>query len=97
MKNEPLSGQPDPHHLPVIRASELAQFSFCRRAWWLATVKGNQPKNQAALSRGVFTHNRHFQHVQTAQRWRYASVFLLSGGGLLLLAILLWQLLIPYF
>lgn len=95
MRNEPVPGQADKQH--VIRASELAQFSFCRRAWWLAAVKGHKPQNQAALSRGILTHNRHFQHVQTAQRWRYASFFLFCGGGLLLLMVLLWHILNSYF
>lgn len=93
MKNEP-GDQPK---VPIIRASELAQFSFCQRAWWLAVAQGYPPKNQGTLSHGVSAHNRHFQHVQTAQRWHKASVFLLGGGGLLLLAVLLWQLLISYF
>ncbi len=97
MKNEPAPGQADSRPAPIIRASELAQFSFCRRAWWLAAIKGHRPHNQATLAYGVTTHNRHYQQVHTAQRWRYASFFLLGGGSLLLLALVVWQLLLPYF
>lgn len=94
MKNEPVINQTDYNPLPLIRASELAQFSFCQRAWWLTVAKGHQPHHQASLNQGVLTHNRHYQHVQTAQRWRYASFFLLGGGGLLLVVIIVWTLLI---
>lgn len=95
MRNEPVPGRSDNQH--VIRASELAQFSFCQRAWWLAVVKDHTPKNQVSLSRGILTHNRHFHQIQTAQRWRYASFFLLYSGGLLLVVVLLWHILNSYF
>jgi hypothetical protein len=79
--------------LPLIRASELAQYSFCRRAWWLGTIKGIPSGNQAALTRGGQIHRSHAHQVQTALRWHHASFFLLSGGGLLLIIVLAWLLL----
>jgi hypothetical protein len=44
--DDPAGDAPDPpaqprsplplDNLPFIRASELAEYSFCRRAWWLS-------------------------------------------------------------
>ncbi|MBE7469003.1 MAG: hypothetical protein DPW09_27090 [Anaerolineae bacterium] len=70
--------------LPLIRASELAQFSFCQRAWWLNTIKQIPPNNQAVLKHGTQIHRLHTRQVHSALRWRQASFFLLAGGGLLL-------------
>lgn len=70
--------------LPLIRASELTQYSFCRRAWWLGTVKRVPANNQAARTRGIRSHRDHANQVQSASRWRQASIFLLGGGGVLL-------------
>jgi hypothetical protein len=79
--------------LPLIRASELAQYSFCQRAWWLGTVKGIPSQNQASLTRGVAAHNRHHQQVRAALGWRYASFFLWGSGGIALIAATAWYLL----
>jgi hypothetical protein len=76
--------------LPLIRANELTQYSFCHRAWWLGTVKQVPANNQAALARGTQTHRHHSHQVQAALRWRQASFFLLGGGGLLLTVAVLW-------
>ena len=67
-----------------IRASELAQYSFCHRAWWLGAVKGVQPANQTAVARGVQFHERHAGKVQAALRWRYVGLALLGAGSFLL-------------
>jgi hypothetical protein len=72
-------------NLALIRANELAQYSFCHRAWWLSTVHGIPSHNQAVLARGVQTHRRHGNEIRAALRWRRASFFLLGGGGLLLI------------
>ncbi len=76
---------PEPDEaLPLIRASELTQFSFCQRAWWLNTVKQIPPNNQAVLKHGTHIHHLHTRQVHAALRWRQAGFFLLVGGGLLL-------------
>lgn len=83
---------PEPDEaLPLIRASELTQFSFCQRAWWLSNVKQIPGRNQAVLKHGTQIHRLHTKQVHAALRWRQASFFLLAGGGLLLsMALLLY-------
>ena len=50
--------------LPVIRASEVAEFTYCARAWWLRRVQGCQPAGRERRERGVVLHTRHGQSVQ---------------------------------
>ena len=75
---------------PVIRASELAQYSFCQRAWWLGTVKGLPSQSQAALDRGTRLHQQHGRLVDTAGRWRRLGLVLLAGGFLIMLTTVLF-------
>lgn len=83
------SSEPD-YHPPLIRASELGQYSFCRRAWWLGTVKKLTSENQAHLSRGQKMHDRHGQKVRVSLYWRQAGLFLVASGGFFLIVALLW-------
>jgi hypothetical protein len=78
--------QPSPpptNNSPLIRASELTQYGFCHRAWWLGTVKGLRPSNQAALARGTQRHSRHADKVRAALRWRYLGLVSLGAGSFL--------------
>ena len=74
--------------LPTIRASEIGQYVFCRRAWWLGTVQGYRPVNEADLSAGTQAHLRHGHAVAGSQRWQRVGYALLLLGGLLLAFIL---------
>ena len=82
---------------PLIRASELAQYHFCQRAWWLASVKGYRPEDQTALVRGSQTHQRHTRQVRAALRWRRAGFWLIASGIFFLISVLLWLLARPNF
>ena len=73
-----------------IRASELAQYSFCHRAWWLERVKRLPADSQAKLARGRQAHHRHEGRVTAAAGWRRAGLILIGAGGLSLVATLLW-------
>jgi hypothetical protein len=68
---------------PIIRASEIGQYVFCQRAWWLGTVQGYRPVNEAALAAGSQAHLRHGRGVAALQRWRRVGYFLLVVGALL--------------
>ena len=80
---------PVPEELPLIRASELAQYSFCHRAWWLGTVKGLPSRSRAGLARGARHHERHAGQVYAAGWWRQLGLLLLGSGLLLLLGAVL--------
>ena len=62
----------------IVRASEIGQYSYCARAWWLNRVKGYQPTNQAALDSGTALHLSHGRAVQTYARWRRWAYLLLA-------------------
>lgn len=88
MRNSP-SGPPPPNRVPLIRASELAQYGFCQRAWWLETVEKRTSTRRTDRARGSRQHERHARRVWLASRWRWLSWGLLAGG-LLLMTVFLW-------
>lgn len=73
----------------IIRASEIGQYAYCARAWWLARVKGYPSTNVAAMQRGVKVHRTHGQWVVAYHRRRQLAIALMTLGGVLLLVGLL--------
>ncbi len=73
-------------HDPVIRASEIAQYAFCARAWWLGRVRGYRSSNVAAMRRGVAGHRAHGRMVVGYHLLRRLAVGLLVLAGLLVIA-----------
>ena len=73
-----------------IRASELAQFSYCQRAWWLSAVRKLPAENEAELKRGRAAHVRHERQVRRMASWRRAGFTLVAVGGVFLLIALIW-------
>ncbi len=49
-----------------IRASELGEYTFCARAWWLGRVLGRERENPAALAAGTRRHVRHGRSLNLA-------------------------------
>jgi len=72
--------------LPIIRASEMGEYVYCARAWWLRRVEGREPAGRERRESGVALHNRHGRAVA-------GSRALLVLGGLLALAALALMLL----
>jgi len=70
----------------MIRASELGEYVYCRRAWWLHHVLGHKPAGRARREQGIVMHEAHGRRVQ-------ASSWLVMGGAMLGLAALLLLLL----
>lgn len=60
----------------VIRASELGQYSYCARAWWLSAIMGVQPANVRELNAGSAAHERHGRKVWLAGALRIAAAVL---------------------
>ncbi len=67
---------------PVIRASEVGSYLYCRRAWWYRK-QGIESENQAELATGTELHRQHGRKVLAAGLLR------ILGLGLLLAALIL--------
>ncbi len=79
------------HKPRVIRASEIGEYIYCHRAWWLGRVRGVENANHAELEAGIARHQAHGRGVQRAL-WlqRAALVLVLAAvlvGALLLLTL----------
>ncbi|HSR31906.1 MAG TPA: hypothetical protein VLY63_15180 [Anaerolineae bacterium] len=77
---------------PIIRASEIGQYAFCARAWWLGRVKGYRSVNMAALRQGTAQHQAHGRSVEGYHFMRRLALGLLALAGLVLVAWLLLSL-----
>ena len=70
----------------IIRASEIAQYVYCARAWWLGRVLGYRSANHAAMRAGSARHRAHGRAVQAYHVLQRLAVALLVLAALLLLA-----------
>ena len=66
----------------VIRASEIAEYVFCHRAWWLHQVQGETSANTRELAAGTARHARHGWQVSLASALRVLALLLLLAGVL---------------
>lgn len=73
----------------ILRASEVGQYVYCARAWWLGQVKGYRPTNEAAMQQGSQQHEAHGRAVAGYHRLRQVGWVLLAVGVLIIAAILL--------
>ncbi len=69
----------------MIRASEIGEYVYCHRAWWLQYVVGEEPAGYQRRRRGVALHRRHGRMVWTAQVLLLASIVLACAALLLLM------------
>jgi len=72
----------------VISASEIGQYVYCPRAWWLARVEGRSSENIEQLTYGQNAHHRHGRAVWAVRAWQRAAYALIGAGllaGLLLM------------
>ncbi|HEY5983461.1 MAG TPA: hypothetical protein VIU38_08305 [Anaerolineales bacterium] len=67
---------------PVIRASEIGSYLYCRRAWWYRK-QGIESENQAELAGGTELHVQHGRNVMAA------GLLQIAGYAVLLVAIVL--------
>ncbi len=71
--------------LPVIRASEIGAYVYCRRAWWFKRVAGFEPQDRQALfDRGTAAHEQHGQQVRRSLRQGQLAWLLLVAGLILI-------------
>ena len=62
----------------VVRASEISEYVYCRRAWWLNRTAGKQPRNTEQLEAGTSYHEKHGTNVRrftVAQQFALVLLF----------------------
>jgi hypothetical protein len=62
----------------IIRASEIGQYEYCARAWWLGRVLGYRSHNVEEMTAGAEQHANHGQQVVSYHHWRRLAYFLMS-------------------
>lgn len=71
-----------------ISASELGEYAYCRRAWWLRAVRGVTTEAQGTrFTEGRAAHRRHAWGLWWARALAWLAVLLLVAA----LAILAWS------
>jgi hypothetical protein len=61
----------------VIRASELGQYKYCARAWWLGSIQGVPSTNTRQMAQGEAVHQQHGRAVWAAGTLRWVALALL--------------------
>ena len=69
-----------------ISASQVGQYAYCARAWWLAIVEKHAPENPAVLNAGTQAHERHGWQLSLSQSAGKLAL-ILAGIGLLLFVV----------
>jgi len=71
--------------MPIIRASDIGTYLYCRRAWWYKK-QGVQSANQAELAAGTELHARHGRQVLASGLTRTVGLILLMIALVMLVA-----------
>lgn len=61
----------------VIQASEIVEYIYCRRAWWLRRIAQNNPRNTAQLAEGRAYHRSYRGRVRRAGIARNLALILI--------------------
>jgi hypothetical protein len=64
----------------LLRASEIGQYVYCQRAWWLARIQGVAEGNGEAREKGIEQHVQYGRALSTANRLLTLGVILLVAG-----------------
>jgi len=77
---------------PIIRASEIGSYLYCRRAWWYRK-QGVESENRSEMTAGTELHIQHGRKVIAAGLLRMLGLILLLAAFVLLVAALTTSLL----
>jgi len=69
----------------IIRASEIGQYDFCAKAWWLGSIEGVSPSNIHQLQAGTAAHEEHGRQIRRASQLQVAAYMLVGLGVIILL------------
>jgi hypothetical protein len=73
----------------LVRASDIGAWAYCRRAWYLAHVRGVAHARPEVLQRGTEAHSQHGQQVRHAGIMQRIGLWLIIAGVLLIALLLL--------
>ncbi len=73
----------------LLRASELGEYEFCARSWWLGRVLGRERENVEELAAGRQRHSRHGRQVGLAHLLQRAALLLILVAIVLTIALAL--------
>jgi len=62
----------------IIRASEIGEYVFCHRAWWLHRVRGVESAHRAQMEVGIARHAQHGRAARRAETLTRAAIVLLG-------------------
>jgi hypothetical protein len=71
--------------MPTIRASEIGNYLYCRRAWWYHR-QGVESENRNEMNAGSDLHRRHGRQVLASGLTRALGTILFLAGLALLAA-----------
>ena len=71
--------------MPVIRASDIGSYLYCRRAWWYRK-QGVESENKTELAAGTELHYKHGRKTLAASLTRTLGLLLLLAALTLLAA-----------
>lgn len=69
---------------PIIRASELGEYEFCARAWWLRREHQWRSRFPERLERGEQAHAQHGRAVVRSQQGQIVAILLIMLALVLL-------------
>jgi hypothetical protein len=72
-----------------VTASQIGQYAYCARAWWLGAIEGHVPADLEALDRGRRVHEHHGWRVSVARLIRRAGLLVLGAAAI---SALVWAL-----
>ena len=75
----------------IFRASELAEYVYCRRAWWLRRVQEISLPDSPELQYGISVHADHNNRVDYAIGLQYCGYLLIVIGIVAVVLLLLGE------
>lgn len=66
--------------MAMIRASEVGEYVYCARAWWLRRVAGEEPAGQERRELGTAMHEAHGRGVQFSGMALWAGLIAMVLG-----------------
>lgn len=71
--------------MAMIRASEVGEYVYCARSWWLRRVAGEEPEGQERRDRGTAMHAAHSRGLALSGAALWAGLIALAVGVILFL------------